>query len=296
MPLFSMTGYARAEGSLDACSWSWEAKSVNGKGLDVRVRLPSGFESLEAEVREAAKKWLRRGNLSLSLTIDWRSSDGSYRINRAVLDGYIALLPELARQAPDASPARLDGLLALKGVVEAIDDGLSEDARAELDEALMAGLDEALQALLAMRGQEGARLETVLAGQVGAIDNLCAEASKTAAARPAAIRKKLREQVRALLEDSPSLAADRLEQEAALLMTKADINEEIDRLAAHVSAARDLIAADAAVGRKLDFLCQEFNREANTLCSKSGDVELTRIGLDLKAMIEQFREQVQNIE
>lgn len=296
MTVFSMTGYARTDGDTPHCSWIWEAKGVNGKGLDVRTRLPGGFESLEPEIRERAKKRLNRGNVSLSLSIEWLRPNGSYRINQDVLDGYISLLPELTGKAPDARPASIDGLLALKGVIEPSEEVLSDDARQDLNAAVLSGLDDTLVALRAMRAEEGGRLGDILAVQIDTIEELCAAASKSAATRPDAIRRRLKEQVDSLLNDTKTLSADRLEQEVALLISKADINEEIDRLAAHVSAARDLMKCDGVIGRKLDFLCQEFHREANTLCSKSGDVELTRIGLDMKAMIEQFREQVQNIE
>lgn len=291
-----MTGYARTEGAGEKCSWTWEARAVNGKGLDVRCRLPGGFDAMETVVRERVKKRLLRGNISLSLNIEWVRQEGAYGINEEVLEGYIAQLPELSEKIPGLKPASLDGLLALKGVIVPRDETPTDSARAELQTELLAGLEETLGALLVMRADEGARLAGVLVQQVGAIEELCAAASKSAAMRPDAIRRRLKQQVEALLEDVPTLSADRLEQEAALLMTKADINEELDRLKAHVGAASDLLNGGGAIGRKLDFLCQEFNREANTLCSKSGDVELTRIGLDMKAMIEQFREQVQNIE
>ncbi|NQU56491.1 MAG: YicC family protein [Rhodospirillales bacterium] len=291
-----MTGYARNEGSGEHCSWTWEARGVNGKGLDVRCRLPAGFDAMEAVVRERVKQRLVRGNISLSLSIEWLCQGGAYAINEDVLSGYIAMMPELNEKIPGLKPPTLDGLLALKGVIEPRDEAVSEQARAALQTVLLSDLEETLSAMIAMRADEGARLADVLSQQVATIEDLCAAATKTAAMRPDAIRLRLKQQVEALLADAPSLSAERLEQEAALLMTKADINEELDRLIAHVGAARDLLKSDGAIGRKLDFLCQEFNREANTLCSKSGDVELTRIGLDMKAMIEQFREQVQNIE
>jgi uncharacterized protein (TIGR00255 family) len=291
-----MTGYARIEGHDEHCSWVWEARGVNGKGLDVRCRLPAGFETLDPVVRERVKKRLGRGNISLSLNIDWLRQGGAYRVNEDVLGGYMAMLPELAEKVPGLKPASLDGLLALKGVIEASDEAIDDGARENLQAVLLSDLEKTLDALLVMRAEEGARLDTILSQQIGVIEELCAAAAKSAALRPEAIRLRLKQQVEALLQDVPTLSADRLEQEAAILMTKADINEELDRLRAHVEAARELLKGDGAIGRKLDFLCQEFNREANTLCSKSGDVELTRIGLDLKAMIEQFREQVQNIE
>lgn len=296
MPIQSMTGYARTEGSVEICSWVWEARGVNGKGLDVRCRLPGGFDALESVVREKVKQRLQRGNISLSLNIEWVRQGGAYGINEDVLNSYIAMLPELGEKVPGLKPASLDGLLALKGVIETRDEAVTESARDELQPVLLSSLEETLDGMLVMRADEGARLAAVLSQQVGTIEELCAAAAKSAAMRPVAIRLRLKQQVEALLEDVPTLSAERLEQEAALLMTKADISEELDRLTAHVGAARDLLSGDGTIGRKLDFLCQEFNREANTLCSKSGDVELTRIGLDLKAMIEQFREQVQNIE
>ena len=291
-----MTGYARLEGSHDQCSWVWEARGVNAKGLDVRCRLPVGFDTMEPQVREQVKKRLGRGNISLSLNLKWQCQDSAYVINKDVLDGYLALLPELAGSMPDIRPLSFSGLLALKGVIEPREEDISKGARENLHVILIGSLDQTLDALLIMRADEGARLAGVLSQQIATIEELYIAASRTAATRPEAIRQRLKQQVEALLEDVPTLSVERLEQEAALLMTKADINEELDRLSAHVGAARDLLNADGVIGRKLDFLCQEFNREANTLCSKSGDVELTRIGLDMKAIIEQFREQVQNIE
>jgi len=291
-----MTGFARAEGQDDDCSWVWEARSVNGKGLDVRCRMPAGFEALEQAVRDRAKQTLRRGNVSLNLTLTSTPSAAMQHLNEDVFDSIAALLPDLAVRIPDAAPASLDGLLALRGVLESGDEGLTEDQMKQLEPALMIGLDVALTALYDMRAAEGGHLAEVLSGQIDAIEALSAQAAKLAAAQPDAIAKRLAEQVEALLRNVPPLPAERLAQEAALLMTKADVSEELDRLAAHAAAARELMSADAAIGRKLDFLCQEFNREANTLCSKSADVDLTRVGLDLKAAIEKFREQVQNIE
>ncbi len=296
MAIQSMTGYARTESSGELCAWVWEARGVNGKGLDVRLRLPAGFDTMEPQVRERVNKRLQRGNIQLSLSIEWVRKGGAYGINEEVLNGYIALLPQLSEKVPGLKAASLDGLLSLKGVIEPRDEKITDAERAALQTLLLGDLDETMSALLVMRAEEGARLGAVLAQQIATIEELCLAAAKSAAIRPAAIRLRLRQQVEALLEDVPTLSPERLEQEAALLMTKADISEELDRLSAHVGAARDLLNGDGAMGRKLDFLCQEFNREANTLCSKSGDVELTRIGLDLKAMIEQFREQVQNIE
>ena len=296
MATYSMTGFARTEGYDDHCSWVWEARSVNGKGLDVRCRLPSGFENLEQQVRDRTKTALRRGNVTVNLAVTWVKSAGAYRVNEDVLDGLVAMLPLLSDKVPGATPASLDGLVALKGVIEIRDDVQSDEDRAELEGGVMSGLDETLAALSAMRRDEGEHLARVLGEQLDGIEALCADATSLAVLQPEAIRRRLAEQVAALMVDVPELPAERLAQEAAVLMIKADIAEELDRLSAHVAAARTLMADEMAVGRKLDFLCQEFMREANTLCSKSSDIELTRIGLDLKALIEQFREQVQNIE
>ena len=296
MPISSMTGFARAEGHEDDFSWTWEVKSVNGKGLDVRCRLPAGFESLDQPVRARTAKRFRRGNISLALTVQGNQVRGSYRVNRAVLDDILSLLPEIRERFPDAGPPHVEGLLALRGVIEPVEDEPSEEARQAAETAVLAGLDEALESLASMRDQEGARLASVLTTHLDGIGRLCAEAEGLAAAQPDAIKERLRVQVAALLDAVPALPEERLAQEAALLMAKADVREELDRLKAHRDAARDLMGGDGAIGRKLDFLCQEFNREANTLCSKSVDLALTRVGIELKAGVEQLREQVQNIE
>ncbi|MCH8836129.1 MAG: YicC family protein [Proteobacteria bacterium] len=296
MPISSMTGFARAEGHEDDFSWTWEVKSVNGKGLDVRCRLPAGLEGVEQPARARIAKRFRRGNISLALTVRWNQVRGSYRVNRAVLDDILSLLPEIRERFPDAGPPHVEGLLALRGVIEPVEDEPSEEARQAAETALLAGLDEALESLASMRDQEGARLASVLTTHLDGIGRLCAEAEGLAAAQPDAIKERLRIQVAALLDAVPALPEERLAQEAALLMAKADVREELDRLKAHRDAARDLMGGDGAIGRKLDFLCQEFNREANTLCSKSVDLALTRVGIELKAGVEQLREQVQNIE
>ena len=296
MGLSSMTGFARAEGRAGPWSWVWEAKSVNGKGLDVRCRLPPGFESLEQPLRQRVAGRLGRGNIYLNLTLARSQGQASLRINQAALDQIVALLPELRQRLPTAEPPRLDGLLALRGVMEAADDLDSEEARRDLDQVILGDLDAALDSLRDARSQEGGRLREIVGDQIDGIADLCRRAETLAATQPEAIRERLRSQIAALLEASPALPEERLAQEAALLASKADIREELDRLGAHVAAARQLMEQDDAVGRRLDFLCQEFNREANTLCSKSWDVALTRLGLELKATVEQVREQVQNIE
>jgi len=291
-----MTAFARTEDYNKHCSWTWEVRSVNGKGLDVRSRVPSGFENLESTARDQVKKSFSRGNISISLSVEWIRKGQSFAINEDILNNYVNLLPQLSRRVPDATPVSLDSLLNLKGVIESSDHSITEDAQIKLEIALLKSLDEALISLQAMRAAEGKILGNILNQQVNAILSSCKAATKVAATQPDVIRKRLKGQVSSLLEDISSLSPERLEQEAALLMTKADVSEELDRIGAHVVAAQDLLKLDSAVGRKLDFICQEFNREASTLCSKSGDMELTRIGLEMRATIEKFREQVQNVE
>jgi uncharacterized protein (TIGR00255 family) len=296
MPISSMTGFARRLGQTGDRSWTWEAKSVNGRGLDVRCRFPPGFESLEVAVRERVARWFSRGSLTLILTLARAPGASGIRINVDVLDRLLALVPDVQHRLPQFRPASVDGLLAVRGVVEVADDDLSEDERTALESALMEGLGSVLTALATVRREEGARLAAVLVGHTERIAELADAAAGLAAAQPPAILARLREQVAALLTGVPSLSEDRLAQEAALLATRADPREEIDRLKAHCSAARGLLADERPIGRRFDFLCQELNREANTLCSKSADIELTRIGLDLKSAIDQLREQIQNIE
>ncbi len=295
MAISSMTGFARTDGHADGLSWAWEVKSVNGRALDTRFRLPPGFDGLELALRASLAKHLKRGSISASLTVTHGAGAAGVRINRAALEAILAAARELAPEF-ETAPPRLDGLLALRGVIESGDEPVDEDARERRDAALLKSWDESLAQLAAARTEEGTRLETVLDGHLLLISGLVAEAAASAAAQPAALRARLRALVAELLEAQPALNEDRLAQEAALLAAKADVREEIDRLGAHIAAARALLAEGGAVGRRFDFLCQEFNREANTLCSKSSDVGLTRIGLALKAGIEQLREQVQNIE
>ena len=296
MTLSSMTGFARTGGQDGACSWTWEIKSVNAKGLDVRCRLPGGFERLEPPARDRVKKMFRRGNITLNLNVTRDKGGAGFRVNQAVLEELLAILPEIQKRIPGAGAPSPDGLLGLRGVIEPIEEDLSDEAREALETTILADLDAALEGLAEMRGDEGSRLVPAIESFLDDIGRLCGRAEELAAAQPDAIRERLKTQVQELLEDVPAIPEERLIQEAALLMSKADLREELDRLKAHQEAARQLVASDNAVGRKLDFLCQEFNREANTLCSKSQDIELTRVGLELKAAIEQLREQVQNIE
>lgn len=296
MKISSMTGFARSDGSSPDCVWGWEVKSVNGKGLDVRLRLPRGFDFLEAKVREAFTRRFTRGNLQVNLDLIWNEQGGGIAVNEDALGCVLDAISNLQHRDANFAPASPDGILALRGVLETADSEVSDEQRQALADDLLAGLDRVLDQLEQARDAEGARLGAVLLGQLETIERLSVEAAQLAATQPDSIRAKLKEQIEALMADVKGLDETRLHQEAALLMTKADVREELDRLKAHGAAARDLLADDGAIGRRLDFLCQEFNREANTLCSKSADVELTRIGLEMKAVIEQFREQVQNIE
>jgi len=296
-----MTGFARAEG-VDAADlhpglhWAWELKSVNGRNLEVRCRLPPGFEILEPAARAAVAERFKRGNVALTLTLARGGEPPRARINRELLDQLMALAAEYAAKGK-AEPPRLDSLLAVRGVVEVVEEAEpSEEQRAVRLGRMNETLARALEALAAMRHEEGNRLATLVGQHLDVIEALRQRAAATAAAQPAALKVRLKAQVQVLLEASPALPEERLAHEAALLVTKTDVREELDRLAAHVAAALKLLAEGGAVGRKFDFLCQEFNREANTLCSKSVDVELTTIGLELKAAIDQLREQVQNIE
>jgi uncharacterized protein (TIGR00255 family) len=292
-----MTGFARAEGRHGPLAFAWELKSVNGKGLDLRFRLPAGFDALEAPLRAAVSQRFKRGNVSASLNIDRATTAAPLRVNRAALAEILAAMRELGASV-DAAPPRLDGLLGLRGVLESTEEAAVEDeaTRAARNEAVLAAWEEALDALARMREAEGRRLETVLHERLDEIGSLVRAAEASAATQPEAIRARLKTLVATLLEASSSLPEERLAQEAALLVARADVREELDRLAAHIAAAHALLAEGSNIGRRFDFLCQEFNREANTLCSKSADMELTRIGLALKASIEQLREQVQNIE
>jgi uncharacterized protein (TIGR00255 family) len=295
MPIRSMTGFARRDGAGEGHRWSWELRSVNGKGLDVRVRLPPGFEGLEFPARERAAKAVTRGNIQATLTMQLEGTAPRVRINHDVLADMIIAMETVAART-NATPPTLDGILALRGVVEAADSALDEATRETLTRRVLDDLDAALNALVSARASEGEAIAAVLAMRLDEVAALTATAEAAPSRRPEAIRARLATDIATLLDAGPSLDADRLHQEAVLLATKADIREEIDRLVAHVAAARSLLAEDAAVGRRLDFLAQEFNREVNTLCSKAPDRTLTAIGLELKSVVDQFREQIQNVE
>jgi uncharacterized protein (TIGR00255 family) len=291
--LASMTGFARTAGEAAGISWVWEVKSVNGRALDLRLRLAPGYDALEAELRTELAQHFRRGSFSGVLSVT-RTSPPVLRVNRELLAQLLAVIGEIGGSVATAPP-RLDGLLALKGVVETVDDE-SEAVVAARRHAVVAGWVEAVGRLAAARVEEGGRLAALLAAQRDEMQHLVAAAEGSAAAQPAAIRERLVAALADLGNERLALPAERLAQEVTLLAARADIREELARLSAHLEQAGELLLAGEAVGRRLDFLCQELNREANTLCAKSADIELTRIGLSLKAAIEQFREQVQNLE
>jgi len=295
MTIVSMTGFAEAHGSRDGARWRWEVKSVNGRGLDVRLRMPPGFDGIEIAARTLANERFKRGSLQAALTLDTADGARGLKVDPAALASAIRIAKEVAAET-GMTPARIDGLLALKGVIvqdDAVE--LDDRERAGRDAAILETLATAFDALARGRRGEGHKLLQLLNDQMDEIEKLTNEAAMLAATQPAALRQKLSQQIKDVLQGT-AISEDRLTQEVALLAVKADVREELDRLAAHVHEARRLLASGEAVGRKLDFLSQEFNREANTLCSKSSDIQLTRTGLALKAVIDQFREQAQNVE
>jgi uncharacterized protein (TIGR00255 family) len=295
MALSSMTGFARGHGVCGSYSWAWEIKSVNGKGLDLRLRMPPGWDAIEVPVRSRAAEALTRGSVQANLTVERSGAQPVVHVNMAVLDAVLAAARQLAPKI-EAAPPSLDGLLALKGVIEIANSEESEDERRGAEAAAVAGFTEVIGALNDMRRHEGAALSRVLSDRLDEIATLAEGAERAPGRRPEAIRARLAEQVATLLAQSERFDPDRLHQEAIMIAAKADVREELDRLAAHVAQAKHLIDQGGPIGRRLDFLAQELNREANTLCAKANDVELTNIGLELKAAVEQFREQVQNVE
>jgi uncharacterized protein (TIGR00255 family) len=295
MALSSMTGFARGHGVSGAYSWAWELKSVNAKGFDLRLRLPPGWDAVEGPARNGAAQVLARGTVHGTLTVERQGVAPSVRINEPVLAAVLATIKGLAGRV-DAAAARLDGILSLKGVIEVIDEDEREEDRRVAEAAVIAGFHATVAELAAMRRHEGEVLGQVLTQRVREIAVLAERAEAAPGRRPEAIKARIVEQVAMLLDASDRFDPDRLHQEAILIASKADIREELDRLASHVAQIERLIAGGGPIGRRLDFLAQELNREANTLCSKSNDVELTNIGLELKSVVEQFREQVQNLE
>lgn len=298
MTVTSMTGFARAAGEHGPWQWAWEVKSVNARALDIRFRTPQGHDRLEMAGREAVAKVFKRGSFNLSLSVqrtDAGQDDRPMRINKLLLDQLVEEASRYGGRVAD-EPPRIETLLTVRGVVEPVEGAEAEAQMAARMELMLRSLVEALAALNTVRREEGARLDVVLRGLLEDLVRLRASAASADATRPQKILQRLRAQIAELLADTKGLTEDRLHQEVALMIARGDIREELDRLDAHIASARELLDAGDAVGRRLDFLCQEMTREANTLCSKSGDIDLTRVGLAIKAKIEQFREQVQNVE
>lgn len=294
MTLKSMTGFARTTGANETARWTFEVRSVNGRGLDLRFRLPPGFETLEPSLREAAGKYLSRGNVSVSLTVETPGSSAQVRINQTVLAQVIEAANALA--AKGIQRARADGLLALRGVLELADDSVDEAKFAARNSAILQSFEAAIRDLAAARAAEGARLKAILAQQIGEVARLVGEVASSPSRTPSAIAQRLKDQIVRLTGSNDGLDPQRLYQEAVLIATRADVAEELDRLTLHVAATKELLDNGAGAGRRLDFLAQEFNREANTLCSKANAPDVSRAGLALKTVIDQMREQVQNIE
>lgn len=294
MAVSSMTGFASADGMSDNAAWLWEIRSVNGKGLDIRLRLPSGYEALETKVRAACAETLKRGNVQISLSLKEQHS-AELVVNQAALDQVMNIASKLSENS-NIEKASVDGILNVRGVLEERQIERSQEAKDALTADMETSFTQCLKALATARQSEGASLTSVLLGQMRQValkvNAIIADPSRS----QEAIRTRLKEQVRNLLETSSDFDEDRLHMEAAILATKADLQEELDRLVAHVDAAKNLIDEGGAVGRRLDFLAQEFNRECNTVCSKSNTGAVTAMGLDLKVIIDQFREQIQNVE
>jgi uncharacterized protein (TIGR00255 family) len=295
MALSSMTGFARSHGAAGPFQFEWELKSVNAKGFDFRTRLPPGWDAVEPIVRKQATAALSRGTVYANLVVKRANATPTIRVNDDVLKSVMKVASELAQKL-SAPPPTVDGILAIRGVIEVVEPEDSESERSVAEAAITQSFDQTLKGLIEMRKREGLELGRILSQRLDDIDRLSGQAEASAGRRPEAIKARLAEQVAALLDSSERFDADRLHQEAIMIAAKADVREELDRIAAHVTQTRELLAKGGAVGRRLDFLAQEFNREVNTTCSKSNDLELTNIGLELKSVVEQFREQVQNLE
>jgi len=295
MALSSMTGFARGQGLTGAYAWSWEVKSVNAKGLDLRFRLPTGWDAVEVSARARAVEKISRGTVYATLAVERKGVLPTVKVNEPVLGAVLSTLKGLSGKV-DAAPPSLDGILSLKGVIEVTEEDEREEDHRAAEAVIIGGFEEALTSLVAMRDAEGATLGRVLSTRLDEIAALTQRAERAPGRKPEAIRARLAEQVATLLSANERFDSDRLHQEAVLLAAKADIREELDRIASHVAQANKLLANGGAIGRKLDFLAQELHRESNTLTAKSNDVDLTNIGLELKGVVEQFREQVQNLE
>ena len=295
MSLLSMTGFARGQGAAGAYHWAWEVRTVNGRNLDIRTRVPAGYEMLEPGIRKLVQERLQRGSVNISLQVRRSGAQQTLSINHEALQQLLDLAQDI-EQRHALRAASVDGILGLKGVVEVSEPEDSEEELEVRNDALLANLGEVLGDLVASRRQEGHELEKILLRTLAEMRKLAAQAADTAALQPVNIKARLQAKLDELVGEQPGLSEERLAQEVALMATKADVREELDRLSTHIEAAQGLIGNGGTVGRRMDFLAQELNREANTLCSKSADTALTAIGLDLKTLIDQLREQVQNLE
>ena len=294
MTVCSMTGYASSDGVCSNVAWMWELRAVNGKGLDVRMRIPSGFEGLEQKMRAKCTDVLTRGNLQISLTVKEQGASTELVVNQSALDSVIKISKDLEEKGFDRPST--DGILAIRGVLEERHVERSEDEQSELLAAIEQGFIEALNGLITARKAEGKALADVLLGQVSQISQLVQRVIADPSRSQEAIKERLQNQVKNLIDSNSNFDEERLYVEAAILATKADLQEEIDRLLAHIVSANSLIHEGDPIGRRLDFLAQEFNRECNTICSKSNAANVTAIGLELKVLVDQFREQIQNVE
>lgn len=295
MALSSMTGFARSHGTSGPYTFEWELKSVNAKGFDFRMRLPPGWDDVELSARKRATELLSRGTVYANLNVKRSSAASNIRVNEDVLAAVVKIAGQLAARIDAVAPS-IDGLLSIKGVIEVAEPEADEAEEQAARVAVAASFEQALASLIDMRKREGATLGDILKQRLDQIEQLAGQAEKAPGRQPEAIRARLAEQIAVLVSASDRFDSDRLTQEALLMATKADIREELDRIASHLSQSRALLDKGGAIGRRLDFLAQEFNREVNTCCSKSNDLELTNTGLEMKNVVEQFREQVQNLE
>jgi uncharacterized protein (TIGR00255 family) len=295
MALSSMTGFARSHGTSGPYTFEWELKSVNAKGFDFRMRLPPGWDDIEAATRKRATELLSRGTVYANLSVKRTGAGSVVRINDEVLSSILKVAAEISARTDAVAPS-VDGLLGIKGVIEVVEPESDEAEMQAARAAVSTAFEQALQSLIAMRKREGVALGQILAQRMDEIERLAKRAEAAPGRKPDAIKARIAEQIATLLDTSDRFDPDRLSQEAIMIAAKADIREELDRIASHIAQTRELLGKGGAVGRRLDFLAQEFNREVNTTCSKSNDIELTNTGLEMKNVVEQFREQVQNLE